>query len=454
MAPSRERKPRSEQNRQLALTMFTIGFGYHNDAWRHPDSLAEQVGSLRLVADMAKAAERAKLDAVFFADNVSSAPVRNNAVRGASFYEPIATMGALIGSTDKIGMIGTMSTTWSEPFQAARQFASLDQLSGGRIGWNVVTSINGNENFGKAEMPLPERRYDRAMEFVDVVLKLWNSWDRGAIISDRERAAWLDLDKVHTIDHVGEYFQVRGPLSIPRSPQDRPVVVQAGQSPAGIELGSTYADIIYTVQPELDAAIAFRDDYRERVAAKGRNPDGVRILPGIMPITGRTLAEAQEFARELGDCIYEPNGRQVVERLLDFDSSDLELSDRIPQERLVDGPQRMQRWRHFRDLSQEMNLGEFMVHVCRAVGHRVVIDTPERIADTMIEWFDAGACDGFNFNPPSVPEGMNRIFDLVVPILQERGYFREDYVGDTFRERSGLLLDEPAPVGASTAPAA
>ncbi|GGA58084.1 monooxygenase [Pseudoclavibacter endophyticus] len=438
MSPSRPR--------QLTLTMFTIGFGYHNDAWRHPSSVAEQVGSLKVVAEMAQAAERAKLDAVFFADNVASGAIRKNAVRGASFYEPIATMGALIGSTEKIGMIGTMSTTWSEPFQVARQFAALDQLSGGRIGWNVVTSINGNENFGREQMPLPEQRYERAMEFVDVVLQLWDSWDRDAIICDRETARWVDPDRVREIDHVGEHFRVKGPLSIPRSPQERPVVVQAGQSAAGIELGSSYADLIYTVQPELDAAIAFRTDYRQRVAAKGRNPDGVRILPGIMPITGRTKAEAQEFADELANCIYEPGGREVVERLLDVSVADLELTERIPLERLIDGPQRMERWKLFRDLSQEMTLGELMVHVSRAVGHRVMVDTPDRIADSMIEWFEAGACDGFNFNPPSVPEGMHRMFDLLVPVLQERGYFREDYEGDTFRERSGLVLDEPSTV--------
>lgn len=437
------------RSRQMTLTMFMIGFGYHNDAWRHPDSRAEDVGSLELMVDMAQAAERAKLDAVFFADNQSSGAIRSNSVRGAALYEPVATMGALIGHTEKIGLIGTMSTTWSEPFPLARQFATLDRLSGGRIGWNAVTSVAGNENFGRADMPLPERRYERAHEFADVVCKLWGSWDRDAIIVDREGNRWLDPDKVRQIDHVGEHFQVQGPLSIPPSPQGRPVIVQAGQSAAGVEFGSSFADLIYTVQPERDAAIAFRDDYRRRVEAKGRGADAVRILPGIMPITGATKREAEELAAELTACIHEPGARRMISRLLDVEVDDLDLDDLIPAERLVDGPHRMERWRHFRDLAERMTLHELMVHVSRAVGHRVVIDTPEKIADTMIDWFDAGACDGFNFNPPSVPEGMERMFSLLIPVLQERGYFRDEYVGDTFRERSGLSLEPDARLASS-----
>lgn len=430
-----------EARRQMTLTMFMIGAGYHNDAWRHPASRAEEIGSLGLMVDMARAAERAKLDAIFFADNVSSHSIRTNAVRGSSYYEPIATIGALIGHTEKIGLIGTMSTTWNEPFQVARQFAALDQLSGGRVGWNAVTSVNGHDNFGRDEMPLPEQRYERATEFVDVVLRLWDSWDADAIIADREGARFVDPDRIRETAHEGRHFRVKGPLSIPRSPQERPVLVQAGQSEAGIELGSSYADLIYTVQPDRDTAITFRDDYRRRVAAKGRRPDSVRILPGIMPITGETKRDADALAAELAACIHEPSGRAMIARMLDVNVDDLELDDKIPRERLVDGPERMQRWRLFRDLAQDLTLGELIVHVSRAVGHQVIVDTPGRIAERMIDWFEAGACDGFNFNPPSVPEGMERMLSLVVPELQERGYFREEYVGDTFRERSGLEVE-------------
>ncbi len=431
----------ARENRQMTLTMFMTAFGYHNDAWRHPTSRAEEIGGLGFIRDMAQAAERAKLDAIFIADSVSAKPLLRASYRGVSVYEPIVTLAALIGCTERIGLLGTQSTTFNEPYTVARQFAELDALSGGRAGWNIVTSVNGNENFGR-DLPEKDWRYERATEFVEVVRKLWDSWDEDAIVTDRESARWVHPDRVHRIDHVGEHFQVEGPLTIPRSPQQRPVLVQAGQSPAGIELGSSVADIIYTVQPDKDAAIDFVSMYKRKVADKGRDPDKVRILPGIMPITGRTQREADELAKELEDCIHESNGRGMLESLLDLDISDLELGDRIPQERFVDEPGRMERWHLFRELAEERTIRELMVHLSRAVGHRVMVSTPDRIAESMIDWFESGACDGFNLNVPSVPVGMNAIFDLVIPELQERGFFRADYVGDTMRERSGLTLDE------------
>jgi len=429
-------------NRQMTITMFMVGFGYHNDAWIHPRSRSAEVGTLELIRDMTQAAEAAKLDAVFIADSYSAKGLRRGSYRGMTPYEPVATLGALIGLTEKIGLIGTQSTTWNEPYSVARQFAALDVLSGGRAGWNIVTSINGNENFGREQMPLPELRYERATEFVEVVTKLWDAWDADAVINDRSTGRWVDNSRIRDVNHVGEHFQVEGPLAIRRSPQERPVLVQAGQSPAGIELGSSFADLIYTVQPDRADAIDFYAMYKDKVRAKGRDPEKVRILPGIMPITGRTQAEAEELAAELEDCIIESHGRAMLESLADLDTSDLARTDRIPRERFVDGPGRMERWYLFRQLAEEMTLWELIVHLSRAVGHRVMVATPDRIAESMIDWFEARACDGYNLNPPSVPEGMNRMFDLVIPELQERGYFREDYVGDTFRERSGLTLTD------------
>jgi len=428
--------------RQLALTMFMTGFGFHNDAWRHPTSRTGEVGTLGLIRDMIQSAERAKLDAAFIADSFSADAMRRGGYHGSSPYEPLTTLSAMIGYTDKIGLIGTQSTTWSEPYILARQFAGLDALSGGRAGWNIVTSINGNENFGRDEMPLPEERYDRATEFVEVVRKLWDSWDRDAIVDDRENSMWIDNELLRDIDHAGKHFRVQGPITIRRSPQEWPVLVQAGQSPAGIELGSSVADIIYTVQPDKQKAQEFYAMYKGKVAAKGRDPEKVKILPGIMPITGRTQAEAEEFAKELENYIDVARGRSMVAGLIDADISDIDLNDKIPQSRFVDGPTRMQRWYLFRDLAAELTLWELIVRLSRSMGHRVMVSTPDKIAETMIDWFESRALDGYNFNPPSIPEGMNRIFDLLVPELQERGYFREEYVGDTFRERSGLTLTE------------
>lgn len=422
--------------------MFMVGFGFHNDAWRRPGSRAEEIGQLSLIRDMAQAAEKARLDAIFFADSYGAKGLRDGSYRGTSVYEPISVMGVLSGHTEKIGMIGTQSTSWSEPYTVARQLAGLDVLTGGRIGWNIVTSTRGNENVGRDEMPLPELRYRRAMEFVDVVQKLWDTWDADAIIADRARGRWVDDSRIRDINHRGEFFGVQGPSSIQRSPQDWPVLVQAGQSANGIELGSTYADIIYAVQPDRAGAIDFYSMYKEKVRAKGRDPEKVKILPGIMPVVGRTQSEADELSAALADCIVEETGRAMLGRMLEFDVSDIELGDKIPADRFVDGPQHVKRWYLFRDLAKEMSLHELMIHASRALGHRFVVGTADKVADAMIDWFEAYACDGFNFNPPSVPEGMDNMFELLIPELQERGYFRHEYVGDTFRERSGLVVSD------------
>ncbi|GAA1804986.1 NtaA/DmoA family FMN-dependent monooxygenase [Nesterenkonia flava] len=432
----------AQQKRQMALTMFTTLFGYHNDAWRHPRSRSEEIGTLGLMRDVVQAAEAAKLDAFFIADSFSARPLRKGGYRGASVYEPLTTMAAMIGYTEKIGMIGTQSTTFNEPYHVARQFASLDMLSGGRAGWNIVTSNNGNENFGLDEMPLPEVRYDRATEFVQVVQKLWDTWDPDAIVNDKSQSLWVDNERIRNINHVGKHFRVEGPLAIPRSPQEWPVLVQAGQSPNGIELGSSFADFIYTVQPQKDKAIEWYAMYKKKVQSKGRDPEKVKIMPGIMPITGRTQAEADELAQELENCIDEGNGRAMVSGLIDADISDIGLDEKIPQDRFVEDPKHIERWYLFRELAKEKTLWELIVHLSRAVGHRVMVSTPDKIAESMIDWFESRACDGYNFNPPSVPEGMQNMFDLLVPELQERGYFRHDYVGDTFRERSGLTVSQ------------
>lgn len=422
--------------------MYMVGFGFHNDAWRSAHSRAGEIGQLSLIRDMAQAAERARLDAVFFADSYGAKGLRDGNYRGVNVHEPIAVMGVLSGHTDKIGMIGTQSTSWSEPYTVARQFASLDVLTGGRVGWNIVTSTRGNENVGREEMPLPELRYRRAMEFVDVVTKLWDTWDADAVIDDRAQARWVDPDRIREINHRGEFFGVQGPLTIPRSPQEWPIMVQAGQSSDGIELGSSYADIVYAVQPEKAAAIEFYNMYKQKVRDKGRDPERVKILPGIMPVVGATQAEAEELAAELASHIVESRARETLEKTLDLDLSDLEPGDHIPQERFIVRPSRVKRWYLFRDLAKDLTLRELMVHVSRSLGHRFLIGTPASIAESMIDWFDDRACDGYNFNPPSVPEGMNNMFDLLVPELQERGYFPTEYVGDTFRERSGLEISE------------
>lgn len=426
-------------NRQMVLTMFMLPFGYQNDAWRAPNSRAEDVGSLEFITEMTIAAERAKLHAVFFADSNEGGPLLSGDNRGVTIYEPISTLGALSAQTKHIGLIGTASTTFSEPFSVARQFASLDNLSQGRSGWNVVTSFTGFRNFGLEEMPDPEIRYRRATEFVEVVNKLWRSWQPGAVIADRAHGLWVDPHKVSHIDHEGTHFRVQGPLNVLRPVQGRPLIVQAGQSPAGIELGTSVADAIYTMQSDRSKSIDFYREYKQKVADKGRDPEQVKLLPGIMPIVGRTEQEAHELSDELASYIRVDSGRRTVATMLDVDIDDLDLKDKIPPERMVDGPSRMDRWRVYRDIALDCTLGELITELSRAMGHRWMVGSAERIAEDLIDWFEHRACDGFNLNPPSVPEGMNAMLSLLVPALQERGYFQADYSGSTLRESMGVI---------------
>ncbi|MGO2112491.1 MAG: NtaA/DmoA family FMN-dependent monooxygenase [Pseudoclavibacter sp.] len=426
-------------DRRMALTLFILEFGYHTDAWRLPGSRAEEVGHLSLTRDMVQAAERAKIDAVFFADSHDVNSVRNGGNRATGLNEPVSSMGAMIPLTEKIGIMGTISTTFSEPYNVARQLAGLDTLSSGRIGWNIVTSIMGNHNFGMEKMPPPDERYRRAAEFVDVVKKLWESWDGDAVIADRESGWWVDAAKIRDIDHVGEFFDVQGALNMASPPQMHPALVQAGQSETGVSFGSSVADVVYTAQPEQARAIAFRDDFHRRAAALGRDPRMIKILPGIMPIIGDTEAEARDLSQQLADLINPVQGRYQVERVLDVDTSDLDLDEMIPPERLVDHPDRHERWRSLhRPMADRMTIRELMVEFSRAAGHQWVVGTAPKIADLMIDWFESGACDGFNLNPPDVPVGMHRMLDLLVPELQERGYAQHEYRGDSLRERMGL----------------
>jgi len=441
----------STPNRKMALTLFCLPFGYHTDAWRHPESRAEELGHLEFTRDIVQAAERAKIHAVFFADSQDATSVRTGGNRATGINEPISSMGAMIPLSEKVGLMGTMSTTFEEPYNVARQLAGLDTLSSGRIGWNIVTSIFGNQNYGLARMPDPAIRYRRATEFVEVVKKLWDSWESDAVISDREGGWWVDPDKMHDINHVGEFFNVQGPLNMPRPPQGHPVLIQAGQSEDGIGLGSSVADAIYTAQAEKENSQAWYAAFKAKVQAKGRDPELVKILPGIMPIIGETQAEADEIAAELASYINPVHARKTVERVLYVDTSDLDMDERVPAERLVDSDEHHSRWHTiYKPMALRMTIREMGVELSRASGHQWVAGTAQSVADLMIDWFDSRACDGFNLNPPHIPVGMHKMLDLLVPELQERGYFQEDYRGDTLRERMGLRIIEPGRAKAPT----
>ncbi|GAA3214656.1 NtaA/DmoA family FMN-dependent monooxygenase [Microbacterium terregens] len=426
---------------QMVLTMFMLSSGFQMDSWRDPRSRSEEIGELSLIADMATAAERAKLHAVFFGDGVDVGTIRDNNIRNTGLYEPISSMGALIGATDKIGLVGSVSTTFSEPYNVARQLTGLDRLSGGRVGWNIVTSLfGGYQNFGQSEMPSPEARYRRAQEFVDVALKLWDSWSDDAVLNDRVSGQWADISKIRDIDYEGEHFSVKGALNMPRSPQGHPVLFQAGQSPAGLQLGASVADAIYTAQPDLESMRVFSDRVRAQAVTSGRDPGSIKILPGVVPIVGRTAREAEELSQELESFIDLVAGRRRLSFAAGISIDDLDLEESIPAERFVEGPQNSSRWHSFRRMALEegLTVRQMIVAFARAGGHRILIGSAEDVARDMIDWFDRGVCDGFNLDPPSIPDGMNRMLELLVPLLQERGYFQTDYTGDTLRERMGF----------------
>lgn len=431
--------------RKMILTTFVMPLGYHRNSWARPGSRAEEVPGLSFIGDIARQAEAAKLDALFLGDIVHANPTMRGDTMMNGFYEPMTTLAALSAMTTHIGLIGTMSTSMSEPYNVARQMASLDHLSGGRAGWNIVTSSDGFSNFGIQGTPDPVERYRRAAEFVRVVEDLWDSWSDDAVIADRDARRWLDTSKLRRIDHDGEFFTVEGPITMPRSPQGRPVLVQAGSSGPGLDLGTSVADAIYTAQPDLSAAIEFYADAQRRVEAaqrdgSRRSPQSARIIPGIVPLVADTVDEAEEIAAELSSFLDVEQGRAQIAGDLGVELSDIDLDDPIPAERFDQVLELTSRKALYRRMSVEQGLSlRELVHArARSTGHQWIAGTPATVADRMQQWFEARACDGFNLNSPYNPDGFERICSKLIPELQNRGLFRTEYEGTTLRDHLGL----------------
>lgn len=432
------------QNRQMTLTTFVMPLGYHRNSWRRPGSRAEEVPGLDYLTDIAQMAEAAKLDALFFGDVVHATSTMRGDTMMNGFYEPMTTLAALAARTSRIGLIGTMSTSLNEPYNVARQLASLDHLSNGRAGWNIVTSADGFQNFGMENTPPPEDRYRRAAEFVNVVQALWDSWSDDAVIADREAGHWLDTDRLRPIDFVGEHFAVAGPLNMPRPPQGHPVLVQAGSSGPGMALGTSVADAIYTAQPDYDRALEFYASCKRMVSDAGRDPNLVRVLPGIVPVVAETQREADAIARELSSFLDVEQGRMQISGDLGVDLSELELDLPIPDASFSQIGSLSSRQAIYRrkSVEQGLTLRELIFDRARSTGHMWIAGTPATVADRMQQWFESRACDGFNLNAPFNPEGFARICDLLVPELQARGLFREEYEERTLRGHLGLARND------------
>ncbi|MFF3518084.1 LLM class flavin-dependent oxidoreductase [Streptomyces sp. NPDC002573] len=427
--------------RQLHLNAFLMNAGHHDAAWRHPRTQPERVTDLRYFQQLAQTAERGLLDSVFLADGLALwGKVRHNALGG---FEPLTLLSALAAVTEHVGLIATVSTTFNEPFHTARKFASLDHISGGRAGWNIVTSgtVNEARNFGQDEHLEHALRYERAREFVDVATKLWDSWEDDAILLDRERGVYADTDKVREINHRGEYFGVQGPLNVPRSPQGYPLLVQAGSSEDGKEFAAQYAEAVFTAQQTLADGQAFYKDLKSRLARYGRTGDQLLVLPGIAPVIGSTEAEARSLEQELTELQVPEYGLAQLSGMLGTDLTGLPLDGplpELPEERDINGNK--SRFTLVAELARRdgLTLRELIARLGGGRGHRVYAGTPEQIADEIEEWFTEGAADGFNIMPPHLPGGLEDFVDHVVPILQRRGLFRTEYTGRTLRENYGL----------------
>ncbi|MGY2047899.1 LLM class flavin-dependent oxidoreductase [Methylobacterium sp. JK268] len=436
----------SKPERSLALNLFIYPGGHHEAAWRHPHSEPRRVMDIGYYQDLARRAEEAKFDAIFFADG----PSLPENVRYSSRvrFEPVTWLTAIAAATSRIGLIGTASTTYGEPYNLARLFASLDHISGGRAGWNIVTTSDPGaaQNFGLPEHPPHGDRYDRAREFLEVVTKLWDSWEDDALVADPASGVFADPDKVHRIDHAGRHYRVRGPLNVPRPPQGRPVYVQAGSSEDGRSFAAQHAEAIFTAHQTLASAQAFYADIKARAAALGRRPEHIRILPGISPFIGSTQAEADRLEEEFDALIQPAASLEQLRRMLGVDLSGYDLDGPFPRH-LVDtaGPAGVaSRFQLVMDIVARENptLRGVIRRLAGARGHWVIAGTPERIADAIQTWFESGAADGFNVMPPWLTGGFDAFVAEVVPILRRRGLFREEYAGTTLRDHYGLPRPE------------
>lgn len=429
---------RPSDSRMMHINLFLMGCGHHRAAWRHPQSSVEQLGDIRYYEALAQVAERGKLDAVFFADSGAAGNVSD----GSWWYlEPLTAIAAMSRATRDIGFISTVSSTFYTPFHAARLLASLDHVSGGRIGWNVVTSMFDVEarNHGYQSMPGHEERYRRAEEFVQAVLGLWDSWADDALLFDRQ-GHYADPEKVRPINHQGEFFQVDGPLNVPRPVQGHPVLFQAGASEQGRKLAARYAEAIYAVAYDLPAAQSYYRDIKQRVSAAGRRVD-VPIMPGLVTYVAATEVEAKAKQRELDELLPTDASLRQLSLFIDQDCAEWELDAPVPPLPSMEefnGPQ----GRYSTILriieTEQPTLRQLLGRLAAGGGHCTMVGTPEQIADQMERWFCNEGADGFNLMPPSLPGGIEDFVEQVVPLLQQRGLFRRDYEGNTLRDHLKL----------------
>jgi FMN-dependent oxidoreductase (nitrilotriacetate monooxygenase family) len=429
-------------SRQMHLGVFVLGSGNHSAGWRHEGAFTSHM-ELPVMQEIARISERGKFDLLFISDSMAMDPTDH-----PSFlcrFEPTTLITALAACTTHVGLGATVSTSFSEPFNVARIFASIDHLSAGRAAWNVVTSSNAKAalNFNLDEHIEHELRYARANEFVDVVRGLWDCWDDGAIVADKITGRYIDADKVRPLNHHGRFFKVRGPLNMARCPQGRPVIIQAGGSPSGLELAARTADVVFSVVQELAPAKIAYADLKGRMAKYGRSPDEIAVLPGVMPIVGDSDAEAREKLAKLQSWITPTNAKTLVASRIGYDVSDYPLDGPVPPPPAALNSRTFPAVLYEMAKRENMTLRDLYNLTAAARGHWVLCGTPHRIADTLEQWFVEGAADGFNILPAHFPGGFADFVDRVVPELQRRGLFRHEYESATLRDHFGLARVPP-----------
>jgi len=436
----------TQRTGQLRLGAFLYPSGHHIAAWRHPEAQADAGVNFRHYVKLAQAAEAAKFDLVFLADGVGTRGdnvefLSRTAHSYVAQFEPITLLSALAAVTEHVGLVATASTSFNEPYHVARKFASLDHISGGRAGWNLVTSSNEHEakNFNRDKHFEHAERYERAIEFAEVVEGLWDSWEDDAFLRDKDQGRFFDPERRHVLDHKGRFFQVRGPLNVARSPQGHPVVVQAGSSEAGRDLAARTAEVIFTAQQTLEDAIDFYSDVKGRLAQYGRHPDDLKIMPGVFPIVGRSESEAREKFEQLQALIDPKVGLALVSGLTGgFDLSGYPLDGPIPELPETNASKSRQLLTLELARRENLTIRQLYLRVAGARGHWQLVGTPAQIVDQLEERFVKGGADGYNVMPPVLPAGLDDFVELVIPELRRRGLFRSEYEGRTLHDNLGL----------------
>jgi FMN-dependent oxidoreductase (nitrilotriacetate monooxygenase family) len=434
--------------RQLHLNLFFSSRGHHEASWRSPLSSPLALTDIAYYQDLARRAEAALFDSIFLADQLALGGDAAQAAR--TWLEPITVLAALAVSTSRIGLIATASTTYTEPFNLARQFASIDHISNGRAAWNIVTSwlATAASNFGGDGQVSHADRYARGEEFMAVVEALWDSWAADAVVDDRASGVYAKADRIRPIDHRGDFYRVAGPLNMPRCPQGRPVLVQAGSSDTGRRFAARHAEAVFTAHLTKATAQEFYADLKRLAAAEGRNPAHVLILPGLSPMIAGTEAEAQRLAREVNELTEPEVGRKrLSNRFGGHDFSHLPLDRPLSAEDFPD-PDTVEAARSRTEVilnlvrRDQPTLRQLLGYLAGARGHFVAAGTPEQVADLIEDWFTDGAADGFNVMPPLLPNMFDVFAAEVVPLLQRRGLFRTAYEGTTLRDHYGLPLPD------------